>query len=57
MTHTRYAFVKASWYSNKMDQALKEFLKLISTDHADVFDVPSAFDMPVMDKGLEESGQ
>ena len=50
MTHTRYAFVKANWHSDIVDQALKGFLKLIPTDHADVFDVPGAFELLLMPK-------
>ena len=29
MTHTRYAFIKANWHSDIVDQALAGFLELI----------------------------
>ena len=50
MTHTRYAFVKSTWRSDKVDQALKGILKLISAEHVNVFDVRGAFDLPLMAK-------
>ena len=49
MTHTRYAFVKSTWRSDKVDQALKGILKLISAEHVDVY-VRGAFDLPLMAK-------
>jgi len=57
MTHTRYAFVKANWHSDIVDQALTGFLKLILADHVDVFDVPGAFELPLMAQELAKSGQ
>ena len=57
MTHTRYAFVKAIWHSDIVDQALTGFLKLIPADHVDVFDVPGAFELPLMAQELAKSGQ
>ena len=56
MTHTRYAFVKANWHADIVDQALIGFLKLIPAEQVDVFDVPGAFEMPLMAKELAESG-
>ena len=47
MTHTRYAFVKASWHKDIVDSALKGFLDIIPSAHVDVFDVPGAFEMPL----------
>ena len=57
MTHTRYAFVKANWHSDIVDKALTGFLKLIPADHVDVFDVPGAFELPLMAQELAKSGQ
>ena len=57
MTHTRYAFVKASWHADIVDQALAGFLKLIPREQVDVFDVPGAFEMPLMAKKLAMTGQ
>ncbi len=56
MTHTRYAFVKANWHADIVDQALIGFLKLIPANEVDVFEVPGAFEMPLMAKELAESG-
>ena len=56
MTHTRYAFVKASWHADIVDQALAGFLKLIPREQVDVFDVPGAFEMPLMAKTLAMTG-
>jgi 6,7-dimethyl-8-ribityllumazine synthase len=56
MTHTRYAFVKANWHADIVDQALIGFLKLIPAEQVDVFDVPGAFELPLMAKELAESG-
>ena len=57
MTHTRYAFVKANWHSDIVDQALTGFLKLIPAHHVDVFVVPGAFELPLMAQELAKSGQ
>ena len=57
MTHTRYAFVKANWQSDIVDQALTGFLKLIPADRVDVFYVPGAFELPLMAQELAKSGQ
>lgn len=55
MTHTRYAFIKANWHADIVDQALKGFCELIPSDQVDVFDVPGAFEMPLLAKTLAES--
>lgn len=57
MTHTRYAFVKANWHAEIVDQALAGFLELVPADLVDVFDVPGAFEMPLMAKKLAETGK
>ena len=57
MTHTRYAFVKARWHSDIVDRALDGFLSKINADDVDVFDVPGAFELPLMAKKLAQSGQ
>ena len=46
MTHTRYAFVKANWHADIVDQALIGFLKLMPAEQVDVFEVPGAFEIP-----------
>jgi len=57
MTHTRYAFIKANWHADIVDQALKGFCELIPADQIDVFDVPGAFEMPLVAKDLAGSGR
>jgi 6,7-dimethyl-8-ribityllumazine synthase len=56
MTHTRFAFVKAQWHSEIVDQALAGFSDVIEKDRIDVFDVPGAFEMPLLAKRLAQTG-
>lgn len=48
MTHTTYAFIKASWHADIVDRALEGFCSIIPADQVDVFDVPGAFEMPLL---------
>lgn len=57
MTHTRYAFIKAGWHSDIVDQALVGFQQVIPADRIDVFDVPGAFEMPLAAKDLAKTGK
>lgn len=57
MTHTRYAFIKANWHSEIVDQALVGFTELIPRSEIDVFDVPGAFEMPLLARDLAKSGR
>ena len=57
MTHTRYAFVKANWHADIVSQALDGFLQLIPAQQVDVFDVPGAFELPLMARDLAKSGK
>ena len=57
MTHTRFAFVKANWHSDIVDQALAGFCTLIPRDQVDVIDVPGAFEMPLMARDLAQTGK
>ncbi|WP_170762590.1 6,7-dimethyl-8-ribityllumazine synthase [Ruegeria lacuscaerulensis] len=57
MTHTRYAFVKANWHSGIVDRALDGFLELIPAEQVDVFDVPGAFEMPLLARDLAQTGR
>ena len=52
MTHTRYAFVKANWHSDIVNRALDGFLEIIPARDVDVFDVPGAFELPLMSRDL-----
>lgn len=57
MAHTRYAFIKASWHADIVDQALAGFCEVIPADQVDVFDVPGAFEMPLLARDLAKTGR
>ncbi|MEO1107207.1 MAG: 6,7-dimethyl-8-ribityllumazine synthase [Pseudomonadota bacterium] len=57
MTHTRYAFIKANWHSDIVDRALDGFLQHIPSDQVDVFDVPGAFELPLLARDLAQTGR
>lgn len=57
MTHTRYAFVKAGWHAEIVDRALDGFLQRIPAELVDVFDVPGAFELPLMARDLAATGR
>ncbi|MCR4267915.1 6,7-dimethyl-8-ribityllumazine synthase [Nitratireductor sp. ZSWI3] len=57
MTHTRYAFIKAKWHADIVDRALDGFCELIPADQVDVFEVPGAFEMPLLARDLAASGR
>lgn len=57
MTHTRYAFIKANWHADIVEKALVGFCELIPRETVDVFDVPGAFEMPLLARDLARSGR
>ena len=57
MTLTRYAFVKANWHADIVTRALDGFLTLIPAAQVDVFDLPGAFEMPLLARDLAQSGR
>ncbi|WP_406647540.1 6,7-dimethyl-8-ribityllumazine synthase [Aliisedimentitalea scapharcae] len=57
MTHTRYAFIKAQWHADIVDRALEGFCELIPADQVDVYDVPGAFEMPLVARDLAATGR
>jgi len=57
MTPTRYAFVKANWHADIVDQALAGFLEVIPPGQVDVIDVPGAFEMPLVARKLAGNGK
>lgn len=57
MTHTRYAFIKANWHSDIVDKALEGFCELIPAQQVDVYNVPGAFEMPLLARDLAASGR
>ncbi|MBW4707077.1 6,7-dimethyl-8-ribityllumazine synthase [Roseobacter sp. YSTF-M11] len=57
MTHTRFAFVKAQWHADIVDRAFEGFTQTIPVSQVDVFDVPGAFEMPLMARDLAACGR
>ncbi len=57
MTHTRFAFIKARWHRDIVDQALVGFQELIPAEQIDIFDVPGAFEMPLLAQKLAQAGR
>ena len=57
MTPTRYAFIKATWHADIVERALAGFGELVPADQVDVFDVPGAFEMPLLARDLAASGR
>ena len=57
MPHARFAFIKANWHGDIVTKALEGFLELIPRDQVDVFDVPGAFELPLLARDLAASGQ
>ncbi|TWG98474.1 6,7-dimethyl-8-ribityllumazine synthase [Mesorhizobium sp. J18] len=57
MTPTRYAFIKANWHADIVDRALEGFLELVPVEQVDVFDVPGAFEMPLLSRDLAATGR
>lgn len=57
----RVAFIKARWHSDIVDNSHKGFLSEISVSMpnatVDAFDVPGAFEMPLLAKKLAKSGK
>ena len=57
MTHTRFAFVKARWHADIVDRALDGFTELIPAGQVAAYDVPGAFEMPLMAQNLAQTGR
>lgn len=62
MTHAqanqpRYAFIKAAWHANVVDKALAGFCEIIPAEQVEVFDVPGAFEMPLVARDLAQTGR
>ncbi|MGB3313820.1 MAG: 6,7-dimethyl-8-ribityllumazine synthase [Albidovulum sp.] len=57
MTHTLFAFIKANWHADIVDQALVGFREVIPAGQIEVFDVPGAFEMPLLARDLAASGR
>lgn len=50
------AFIKANWHANIVNQSLIGFQADLPEANIQVFDVPGAFEMPLLAKKLAESG-
>lgn len=57
MTHTRFAFVKAQWHADIVDRAYDGFTQTIPAAQVDTFDVPGAFELPLMAQELARTGR
>ena len=58
----KIAFIKACWHAGIVDQARVGFLQEISGDglgksNVEIFEVPGAFEIPLLTKRLARSGQ
>jgi 6,7-dimethyl-8-ribityllumazine synthase len=51
------AFIKAQWHAQIVDQSLVGFQAGIGDHSMDVFDVPGAFEMPLLAKKLAQTGK
>jgi 6,7-dimethyl-8-ribityllumazine synthase len=58
MTHTRYAFIKAQWHADIVDRAYEGFCTAIGAEaEIEVFDVPGAFEIPLLARDLARTGR
>lgn len=57
MTLPRYAFIKANWHADIVDRALDGFAELIPMAQIDVYDLPGAFEMPLLARDLAQTGR
>ncbi len=57
----QYAFIKASWHADIVDQTLNGFKERLAECGVEavvrVFDVPGAFEMPLLAQKLAETGE
>lgn len=57
MANFKYAFIKADWHADIVDQALVGFQQVVGEDSVDVFTVPGALEMPLLAKKLAQTGE
>lgn len=57
MALARYAFIKAAWHADIVDQALEGFQAVIPATQVDVFIVPGAFELPLLARDLANTGR
>jgi 6,7-dimethyl-8-ribityllumazine synthase len=56
MTHTRFAFIKANWHADIVERSLEGFRAETGQAGVDVFDVPGAFEIPLLARDLARTG-
>ena len=56
MSNIKCAFIKAEWHSDIVDNALVGFQKVLGDNPVDVFNVPGAFEMPLIARDLARTG-
>jgi len=56
-TPNKIAFIKAQWHADIVDQSLIGFQDEIGDAQVDAFDVPGAFEMPLLAKKLAQTGK
>lgn len=52
-----YAFVKANWHTAIVDKALEGFRSEIGSADVEVYDVPGAFEIPLLARDLAGTGR
>ncbi len=57
MMRTQIAYVQAKWHSNIVSKSLDGFRTSLPEAEIDVFDVPGAFEMPLIAKELASTGK
>lgn len=57
MATRRFAFIKARWHADIVDRALDGFQGEIGDAEVDVFDVPGAFEIPLLARDLAATGR
>ncbi|MFA8441831.1 6,7-dimethyl-8-ribityllumazine synthase [Yoonia sp.] len=57
MTLPQFAFIKANWHADIVDRALDGFLSEIPAEQVTVYDVPGAFEMPMLAQKLALTGK
>ena len=53
----KYAFIKANWHNEIVHQALTGFMDIIAEQQIEVFDVPGAFELPLIARDLARTGK
>jgi 6,7-dimethyl-8-ribityllumazine synthase len=57
MAQAQFAFVKAAWHADIVDNALVGFQQVVNEDSVHVFTVPGAFEMPLIARDLARTGK